>query len=70
MISVELRIGISSAKAPPQAAFHEESHQALSGPRPFCERPLSSVACGDTFFQRKKALALHHAALAIQRVFP
>ena len=46
------------------------SHQAPSGPRPFFERPLSSVAYGDTFFQRKKALALYHAALVTPGVFP
>ena len=31
---------------------------------------LSSVACGDTFFQRKKALALRHAALGTPGAFP
>ena len=37
-------------------------NQALSGPRPFGERPLSSVAYGATFFQRKKAFSLRHEA--------
>ena len=31
---------------------------------------LSSVACGDTFFQRKKAIALRHAALETPGAFP
>jgi len=31
---------------------------------------LSSVACGDTPFQRKKAFALHHAALMAQKGIP
>ena len=31
---------------------------------------LSSGACGATFFQRKKALALRHAALVTLRVIP
>ena len=30
---------------------------------------LSSVACGDTFFQRKKAIALRHAAMATPGTF-
>ena len=30
---------------------------------------LSSVACGDTFFQRKKAIALRHAVLETPGAF-
>jgi hypothetical protein len=41
-------------------------NQALSGPRPFCERLLSSVAYGATFFQRKKAFSLRHEAQETQ----
>ena len=36
----------------------------------FAKGLLSSVACGDTFFQRKKAPALRYAALVTLRVFP
>ena len=32
--------------------------------------PLSSVAYGDTFFQRKKAMALRHVPLVTQRPIP
>jgi hypothetical protein len=42
-------------------------HQALMGPRLFCEKPLSSVAFGDTSFLRKEVLALRSAALDTQR---
>jgi len=38
-------------------------NQALSGPRPFCEKPLSSVAYGATFFQKKKAFSLRPAVM-------
>ena len=38
-------------------------HQALSGPRLFYEKPLSSVACGDASFQRKEANALRYTAV-------
>ena len=43
------------------------SYQAPSGLRIFCENPLSSVASGDTPFQRKGAFALRHVALVTQK---
>ena len=66
-----MRIGLCESKgAAERRLFRNVSHQAPLGPRIFYENPLSSVAYGDTPFQRMGAFALRYAALVTQKANP
>ena len=66
-----MRIALCESKgAAERRLFRNVSHQAPLGPRIFYENPLSSVAYGDTPFQRKGAFALRYVVLVTQRPIP